>query len=154
MANSEDGSAAAPRGQGDARQVPEPAALAYVEKVRLATRRLSAAEPGAPDEVRLAIDAVRTTRFDAEVPTASTRRELELVKVGVKRLSGWYVRYLTAQLDLFGASLVRLGEALAARSDALQAGHDDLSVRVGALEERLRRLEAAAAATKIDRPAD
>jgi hypothetical protein len=118
-----------------------PEAFVYIEKVRQTTKRLSARE-AAPEDLNGAVQAVRNVAtFDVEVPVASRRRELELVKTGVKRLSVWYMRYLAEQLNAFGKSVSDLGDALAKRTDALASVSDDLSVRIGAVEERLKRLE-------------
>ena len=135
MTNSNGGSAA-PR-------VPDlgPATLVYIEKVRQATRRLKARE-SKPDNVREALDALRgVSTFDVEVPTASQRREWEYVKIAIKRLTSWYFRFLAAQLNLFGAHVLNVGDTLAARTDGLESASDELAVRLGAAEERLRRLE-------------
>jgi hypothetical protein len=136
MTNNNGGSAA-PR-------VPDfgPAALVYIEKVRQATRRLRARE-SKPDNVREAIAALReVATFDVEVPTASQRREWEFVKTAIKRLTSWYFRFLAAQLNVFGAHVLTLGDTLAARTEGLESTSDELAVRLGAAEERLRRLEA------------
>jgi hypothetical protein len=118
-----------------------PEALVYIEKVRQATARLSAREV-APQDIRQALQALRdVATFDVEVPTTSPRREVQLVKTGVKRLSAWYMRYLSAQLNAFGASIVSLGDALASRTERLEANTDQMAARLGAVEERLRRLE-------------
>ena len=118
-----------------------PDAFLYIEKVRQTTKRLSARER-APEALSGAVQAVRdVATFDVEVPVASRRRELELVKTGVKRLSVWYMRYLAEQLNAFGKSVSDLGDALAKRTDALASVSDDLAVRLGAVEERLKRLE-------------
>jgi hypothetical protein len=125
-----------------------PEALVYIEKVRQVTRRLSAREP-APEDLGGAVEAVRNlATFDVEVPVTSRRRELELVKTGVKRLSVWYMRYLAEQLNAFGKSVTDLGDALAKRTEALTSVTDDLAVRLGAVEERLKRLEPGAMTPK------
>jgi hypothetical protein len=125
-----------------------PEAFVYIEKVRQTTNRLGAQET-APEDLGGAVQAVRNVAtFDVEVPVASRRRELELVKTGVKRLSVWYMRYLAEQLNAFGKSVSDLGDALAKRTDALASVSDDLAVRLGAVEERLKRLEKATAAPK------
>ena len=136
MTNSNGGSAAA--------KSPDlgPATLVYIEKVRQATRRLKARE-SKPDNVREALDALRgVSSFDVEVPTASQRPEWEYVKKAIKRLTSWYFRFLAAQLNLFGAHVLNVGDTLAARTDGLESASDELAVRLGAAEERLRRLEA------------
>jgi hypothetical protein len=123
-----------------------PAALIYIERVRKGTRRLSAREL-APEDVRAALQVVRdVASFDVEVPTSSPRREVELVKKSIKRLVAWYMRYLSSQLNAFGESTVRLGDALVAGTARVESSCDELAARLGAVEERLRRLEAAAPA--------
>jgi len=118
-----------------------PGALVYIEKVRKATQRLRARETD-PDNVQEAIEALRdVSTFDVEVPTASQRRELEFVKAAIKKLTIWYMRFLAAQLNVFGAHVVRLGSALSQRTDALESASDELAVRLRAAEERIRRLE-------------
>lgn len=129
-------------------------ALVYIEKVRRATKRF--AEQGS-DDVRSAVDAVRgTSHFNVEAPTSSPRREVELMKNGVKRMSAWYMRYLSAQLDAFAADLVRLADALVVRTERMESGTDELIVRLAAAEERLDRLEAggAPAARSATKPAE
>jgi hypothetical protein len=124
-----------------------PAALVYIDKVRQATRRLRAREisrdNSARENVQESLDALRdVATFDVEVPTASTRREWEYLKVAVKRLTSWYLRYLAGQLNAFGGQVQRLGEALAARTDGLETAADELAARMELAEERLGRLEA------------
>ena len=125
--------------------VPElgPDDLVYLEKIRQATRRLSYREVAAEDP-RAALQALRdVTHFDLEVPTASNRREVELLKTGVKRVLAWYMRYLAVELNNFAAATTRLAEMVVERGEKLEAGAGELEVRLGALEERVRRLEAA-----------
>lgn len=128
-----------------------PDELVYLEKVRHAMRRLSSRD-AEPDNIALAAQAVRDLSvFDPGVPTASRRRELELVKTGLKRLMAFYIRYLVGQLNAFGANVARMGEALVVRTERLEATADDLVARMGAAEERLARLEAVNA--ESDHPA-
>ncbi len=142
MTNSNGGGTADPK-------VPDlaPGTLVYIEKVRQATRRLKAREPtlggSGPDTVQVSLDALReVATFDVEVPTASQHREWEYVKIAIKRLTSWYFRFLAAQLNVFGAHVINLGDTLATRTDGLESAADELAVRLGAAEERLRRLEA------------
>ena len=137
MSNSTSGTAA--------RTTPDlgPAALVYIEKVRQATRRLTTREIE-PDNVRGSLEVLRDmSTFDAEVPTASTRPEWEYLKKVVKRLTVWYMRYMAEQLNAFAAGAVRLGDALAAKTEGLESATEDLTVRMGSAEARLRRLETA-----------
>ena len=127
-----------------------PDSLVYVEKVRQATRRLGATEV-APEDLRQAVQAVRNvSSFDVEVPTTSARREVQLVKVGVKRVALFYMRYLAGQLNAFGLAVVQMGETLASRTERLESGSDDVAARLGAVEARLRRLEATVGRTARD----
>jgi hypothetical protein len=122
-------------------------ALVYIEKVRQATKRLHAQETN-PEDIRGALQSVRNlATFNVDVPVLSARREVQVVKKGVKRLSAWYMRYLSAQLNAFGATVVRLGETMAARVEDLERRGDDLSARLGAVEARLNRLETKTSAT-------
>jgi hypothetical protein len=69
-----------------------PEALVYIERVRQATRRL-AVRAVEPANIRQSLEALNdVAHFDVEVPTASARREVELLKTGGKRLSAWYMR--------------------------------------------------------------
>jgi hypothetical protein len=121
-------------------------ALVYIEKVRKATKRLRAYETN-PEDVRGALQAVRDVAgFNVEVPIVSPRREVQLVKTGVKRLSAWYMGYLAGQLNAFSARVVRLGETMASRLEDLERNGDEMAARLGAVEARLNRLEPKTAA--------
>ena len=116
-----------------------PQELAYVEKVRQLLRRFG---DRAAEDLQAALQSLRqTSHFNVEVPTESSRREWELIKVGVKRLSEWYTRFLAAQLDAFGVSVVRVGETVLARTDRLDDRADDLEARLAVLEQGLAKLE-------------
>ncbi|HET9058760.1 MAG TPA: hypothetical protein VFN61_02480 [Acidimicrobiales bacterium] len=111
----------------------------YVAKVRLSLSRLGVPGP----DLEGALGGLRAAaRFDVDVPTASPRREVQLVKTGVKRVSGWYLRYLADQLSGFGGALVNWADALAAKTQILQGEVDEVAVRLQALETRVARLEA------------
>ena len=119
------------------------AALVYIEKVRRATKHFG--EHGGED-VRGVLQAVRgRADFDVEAPPSSARRDVALVKTGVKRVIVWYMRYLSAQLDAFAGDLVRLGEALAVKTERLDDGSDEVAAHLRAIDERLSRLEAGVA---------
>lgn len=123
--------------------VPElsPDDLVYLERVRQAANRLAYRAP-APDDLEDALQVLQdVSHLDIEVPTASNRREVEMLKSGVKRLLAWYMRYLAVEFNNFSAATTRLGEVLAGRSEKLEKGSEELAVRLGALEERVRRLE-------------
>jgi len=118
-----------------------PEALVYIEKVRRATRRLGAADRPA-EQLRSSLGALaEVARFDVEVPTASARREVEVLKTGIKRLQGWYMRYLSEQMASFADGVMRLASDLVVRAEELGSTTDELANRLAAAEERLRRLE-------------
>jgi hypothetical protein len=113
--------------------------LAYVEMVRRALKRFG---DRAGEDIQNALHAVRdASHFNVEVPTDSTRREVALVKTGVKKLLAWYMRFLSAQLDSFGSRVVRMSETLVARTDRLESRADDMEAHVAVLDKRVRELE-------------
>jgi hypothetical protein len=127
-------------------------ALVYIEKVRKATKRLRSYETN-PEDVRGALQAVKNVAgVNVEVPIVGARREVQLVKTGVKRLVAFYMGYLAGQFNVFSASVVRLGETMASRLEELERNNDDLTARVGAVEARLSRLEPKAAAVTAPKP--
>jgi hypothetical protein len=122
-------------------------ALVFIEKVRKATKRLRAYETN-PEDVRGALQAVKNVAgVNVEVPIVGHRREVQMVKTGVKRLVAFYMGYLAGQFNVFSASVVRLGETVASRLEDLERNGDDLAARLGAVEARLGRLEPETAAT-------
>jgi hypothetical protein len=130
----------------------EAIAPGYLAQVRRAAGRLGVRNTTGGDLDGLLDDVADQTHIDAEVPTASRRREVRLVKVAVKRLTGWYLRYLAQQVTALGESVSRLGRELAARSDALEIKAQDLDETVTALtgvvdglRQRVARLEYAPA---------
>lgn len=123
----------------------------YLARVRRTARRF--AEQG-PTDLPAALQGLRgAAHFDVEVPTKSTRRDLELVKTGVKRLSSWYMRYLSAQLESFAGGVTRLAESLVQASHALESENDELDVRLRSVEQRLARLESQSPGTTGPAPA-
>jgi hypothetical protein len=113
----------------------------YVERVRRATSRL-AARPGALADPRIALDALAdVATIDAVVPTGSARRSVRLAKLVIRRLLGWYLRYLGAQVTVLGQATVRLGAALVERTEELGDETAKLQRQVTAMAERLDALE-------------
>ena len=117
-----------------------------VARIRVATGWLAAAE-GASDDVRFAALALqRQAGVDLEAPVGARSWPQRLVKRLVRRLLGWYVRFLSQQISALGQAAARLGLAVAQRSEALQAqvAGDRAAVegRLDDLAARLDRLEA------------
>jgi hypothetical protein len=129
--------------------VPSPEDLAYIEKVRLATERVS---EGGQDELRPAVEELKGARFDFGLPAGSHRKEVELLKAVLNKVLSRYARHLTSQLESFAAKLARVAEVLASRAERLQATGDELLARVSAIEERLSRLEKEPPPLRLPRP--
>ena len=118
----------------------------YVERVRAATGWLGVADP-APDDVRhAALLLHRQAAVGLEPPMAARDPLRRAVKQLVRRLVGWYVRFLAAQVGALGQASARLGLAVATRTERLQAAQAaDRAALQGELEvlrERVARLEA------------
>jgi hypothetical protein len=137
----------APPGGGSQQSPPaplDPDTQAYLERVRRATRRLAARDV-ASDDGRAALEALAdVVVIDVEVPTASARREVRLLKTVIKRLTAWYLRYVGQQITVFGRAVERLGGALMERVEGLEARADQLGSRVEDLAVRVERLEGGA----------
>jgi hypothetical protein len=113
----------------------------YLSNIRRATSRF-AVQDAAPDDVRLALLAVEDhTNIDVDVPTGSRMRGARLVKLSVKRLTGWYVRYLGQQVTLMGQATVRLGAALVQHTERLEESSRLLTEEVRSLAARVELLE-------------
>jgi hypothetical protein len=117
-----------------------------VARIRVATGWLSATE-GASDDVRFAaLSLQRQAGVDLEPPLGARSWPQRLGKRLVRRLVGWYVRFLGQQISALGQAAARLGLAVAQRSEALQAqvAGDRAAVegRLDELAARLERLEA------------
>lgn len=122
---------------------------ATIDRIREAAARLAASEV-APDDVRQAIVLLEQhANVDADVPTASRVVPVRYLKLAIKKLVMWYLRYLTQQIALFGGAVARVATATALRLEALErAEAESLAERarlrdeITALEERIRALEA------------
>jgi hypothetical protein len=114
----------------------------YVERVRAATGWLGVADP-APDDVRhAALLLHRQAAVGLEPPMAARDPLRRAVKQLVRRLVGWYVRFLAAQVGALGQASARLGLAVATRTERLQANQAADRAELEALRERVARLEA------------
>jgi hypothetical protein len=117
-----------------------------VARIRVATGWLSAAEPESDDVRFAALLLQRQAGVDLEPPLGSRSWPQRLVNQQVRRLLGWYVRFLAQQISALGQAAARLGLAVAQRSETLQAqaAADKAAVdgRIDDLSARLARLEA------------
>lgn len=114
-----------------------------LDRIRAATTRLAAREldPGDP---RAALALLEShVEIDVEVPTGSRLWGVAFVKRAVKRLVGWYLRYVGHQVTLAGQAMVRLGGTLVDRTESLdravtanRRALEDLDARVERLERK------------------
>ncbi len=114
---------------------------AYLERVRSAMRRSSAAQWGrlSPREaVRL---VVHQGIFDVDAPTASPRPGVGIAKRVVKGMCAWYFRYLEEQMNAYGQAVAGLGESLAAGIEGLEARLSEVTRKLEGLQSRIERLE-------------
>ncbi len=120
----------------------EQAAPGYLDKVRAAAAAL-AVDGRRGAGVAAEVAAVReAAALDVEAPTASASTGGTLLKAGVKRLTGWYLRYLMIQVASFTSAVAAMSEALLARLDALDAADTRLASHVADGERRVEDLAA------------
>jgi hypothetical protein len=119
---------------------------AYLARVRTAAARLAVTE-GGRDEVRsAALLLEQQAVIDVEVPVASRTLPQRLVKQVVRKLVGWYVRYLGHQVGVLGQVTARFGLAVADRLDRMEAEQGTeraaMAAEIAALQARVAELEA------------
>jgi hypothetical protein len=132
--------AGAPRREAEARV--EAAAPGYLARVREAAAVL-AVGPDRSGDLRASLAGVRETAdVDIDVPTLSRQAPLRLLKVAIKALIGWYLRYVGDQVTALGHAVAGFGDEVVERADELGEQQDATAARVAALEARVRDLEA------------
>ena len=120
----------------------------YLAKVRSAAAALAVDAGGSAGGLSVELAAVRdASHFDLDVPTASASPAGSYLKAGVKRATGWYLRYLTAQLGNFAGAVTAMGDAAASRLELLEVTDAELVAQLDQLRSRVERLEAGSAAT-------
>lgn len=105
-------------------------------RIRTAAARLAPDRSPSGDLRQAALMVERQAQVDLEVPTASAVPGVSLVKLVIKKLMIWYLRFLGHQITSLGQATARFGLAVATRVDGVEA-------EVAVLEERVSRLEAA-----------
>ena len=119
---------------------------AYLAQVRTATARLGLTE-GDRDDVRsAALLLEQQAVIDVEVPVSARTLPQRLVKQVVRKLIGWYVRFLGHQVGILGSATARLGLAVAERLDRIEAAQSAeraaMAAEIAALQARVAELEA------------
>jgi hypothetical protein len=118
----------------------------YLARVRTAAARLAVSE-GDRDDVRsAALLLEQQAVIEVEVPVASRTLPQRLVKQVVRKLVGWYVRFLGHQVGILGQATARFALVVAERLDRLEAAQAAAAAaqaaEIAALEARVAELEA------------
>jgi hypothetical protein len=118
----------------------------YVARVRAAAGRLAVTE-GVQDDVRsAALLLEQQALIDVEVPVASRALPQRLVKQMVRKLIGWYVRFLGHQVGSLGHAAARFALLVAERLDRIEAAQsaerEAMAAEIAALKARVADLEA------------
>ncbi len=112
-------------------------------RIRAATARVGARDVD-PDDPRAALALLESqVEVDVDVPTGSRMLGVAFVKRAIKRLVGWYLRYVGHQVTLAGQAMVRLGTTLVDRTESLdravvanRRAIEELEARVAQLEHK------------------
>jgi hypothetical protein len=117
----------------------------YLARVRTAAARLAVTE-GVKDDVRsAALLLEQQAVIDVEAPVASRTLPQRLVKQVVRKLVGWYVRFLGHQVGIFGQATARFALVVAERLDRMEAAQsaerDAMAAEIAALKARVADLE-------------
>jgi len=118
----------------------------YLARVRTAAARL-AVTAGDRDDVRsAALLLEQQAVIDVEVPVASRTLPQRLVKQVVRKLVGFYVRFLGHQVGILGQATARFALVVAERLDRLEAAQSAeraaMTAEIAALKARVAELEA------------
>lgn len=119
---------------------------AYLARVRTAAARLAVTE-GDRDDVRsAALLLEQQAVIEVDVPVAGRALPQRLVKQVVRKLIGWYVRFLGHQVGVLGQAAARLGLTVAERLDRMEAEQkaerEVMAAEIARLQARVAELEA------------
>jgi hypothetical protein len=119
---------------------------AYLARVRTAAARLAVTE-GVQDDVRsAALLLEQQAVIDVEAPVASRTLPQRLVKLLVRKLVGWYLRFLGHQVGILGQATARFALIVAERLDRIEAAaaaeRAAVANEIAALRARVAELEA------------
>jgi hypothetical protein len=118
----------------------------YLARVRTAAAGLAVTE-GSRDDVRsTALLLEQQAVVDVDVPVASRSLPQRLVKQVVRKLIGFYVRFLGHQVGILGQATARFALVVAERLDRIEAAHSAeraaMAAELAALQARVAELEA------------
>ncbi len=119
---------------------------AYLARVRTAAARLAVTQ-GDRDDVRsAALLLEQQAVIEVDVPVAGRALPQRLVKQLVRKLIGWYVRFLGHQVGVLGQASARFGLTVAERLDRMeaeqQAEREVMAAEIARLQARVAELEA------------
>jgi hypothetical protein len=119
---------------------------AYLARVRTAAGRMAVTEGGRDDVRSAALLLEQQAVIEVEVPVASRTLPQRLVKLLVRKLVGWYVRFLGHQVGILGQATGRFALVVAERLDRMEAAQSAeraaMAARIDALEARVAEREA------------
>jgi len=118
---------------------------AYLARVRTAAARFAVTE-GVRDDVRsAALLLEQQAVIEVEVPVASRTLPQRLVKQVVRKLVGWYVRFLGHQVGILGQATARFALVVAERLDRIEATQsaerEAMAAEIAALKARVAEIE-------------
>jgi hypothetical protein len=125
----------------DAERVLAVSSPGLLDLVRSYSMRLAVADREGSDLGAALAGVEELSQIDLEPPTASMSALARRVKMLVKKLIGWYLRYFGRQINAFGESVVHLGSVLAERSERLEGRVERVESTVSELAGRVERLE-------------
>lgn len=119
---------------------------AYLARVRTAADRLAVTQ-GDRDDVRsAALLLEQQAVIEVDVPVAGRALPQRLVKRVVRKLIGWYVRFLGHQVGVLGQASARFGLTVAERLDRMEAEQhaerEVMAAEIARLQARVAELEA------------
>src|SRR5439155_8060824 len=113
----------------------------YLGRVRTATARLAVTEGGQDDVRSAALLLQQQAVIDVEGPVASRTLPQRLVKLAVRKLVGWYVRFLAHQVGILGQATARFALIVAERLDRIEAAQSveraTMAAEIAALQARV-----------------
>ncbi|HEV3363980.1 MAG TPA: hypothetical protein VG795_07545, partial [Acidimicrobiia bacterium] len=114
-------------------------------RVRKAAARFAVTE-GVQDDVRsAALLLEQQAVVDLEAPVAARTLPQRLVKQVVRKLVGWYVRFLGHQMGILGQATARFALVTAERLDRIEAAQsaerEAMTAEISALKARVAELE-------------
>jgi hypothetical protein len=114
---------------------------AFLDLVRAATKALAAPPDCAGDPRAALAEVERRAQVEPDPAAISRRLPSRLARYGFRRLTGWDLRYIGAQVTVLGHAIARFGTALVERTEQLEEANGHLGADVAALAARVEHLE-------------